>query len=171
MPLLAIHYRNFNDGSSTDDKKFSTQKLKMSSVSVPIQKLRLVGYSVNLSKHASLDSGATHQIPDHLVVEVGNLQTAQINICSPPKTHNSDDYVSTHGIPLPLSDNLNTIQFGMNPLEFDVNRKLDRIIDISIKYYDSNNDLVPMTTSTNSTGQVALQHLLLYFQYDFAGLF
>ncbi len=171
MPLLVLHYKNFNDGTSDDHEKFSTQRLKMSAPSVPIQKLSLVGFSANLSKHDTLAGGASHKIPDHIVVELDNLQSAQINVASPPKTHQGEDYIQTHGIPIPLSDNLNTINFGMNPLEFDVNRKLNRVINISIKYYDDNNDLVPMTTKTTNQGQVSLDHLLLYFQYDFAGLF
>jgi hypothetical protein len=173
MPLLVLHYKNFNPGNDTNDAIYATQRLKMSAPSVPIQKLNLVGYSVNLEKHdpALLNVGAVSEIPDHLVVELDSLQSSQINIASPPKTHQGEDHVQTHGIPIPLSDNLNTIQFGMNPLEFDVNRKLNRIINISIKYYNSNNELVPMTTSTNADGQVSIQHLLLYFQYEFAGLF
>lgn len=171
MPLLVLHYKNHNPGTSDDHAKYSVQRLKMSAPSVPIQKLQLVGFSANLSKHDTLASGASHKIPDHIVVELDNLQTSQINIASPPKTHNGDDYIQTHGIPIPLSDNLNTINFGMNPLEFDVNRKLERIINIAIKYYDDNNNLVPMTTRTTDQGQVSLDHLLLYFQYNFAGLF
>lgn len=172
MPLLVLHYKNFNPGNDTDDAKYATQRLKMSAPSVPIQKLSLVGYSANLSKHpTALADGASHKIPDHIVVEVDNLQSSQINIASPPSTHQGEDYIQTHGIPIPLSENLNTINFGMNPLEFDVNRKLNRVINISIKYYNDANELVPMTTSTNNQGQSSIDHLLLYFQYDFAGLF
>lgn len=171
MPLLVLHYKNFNDGTSDDHATYAKQRLKMSAPSVPIQKLMLVGYSINLSKHDTLAAGASHKIPDHIVVEIDNLQSSQINIASPPKTHNGEDHIQTHGIPLPLSDGLNTIQFGMNPLEFDVNRKLERIINLNIKYYDDNNNLVPMTTRTLNTGQVSIDHMLLYFQYNFAGLF
>lgn len=171
MPLLVLHYKNHNPGTSDDHAKYSVQRLKMSAPSVPIQKLQLVGFSANLSKHGSLAGGASHKIPDHIVVELDNLQSAQINIASPPATSGGEDYTQTHGIPIPLSDNLNTIVFGMNPLEFDVNRKLERIINIAIKYYDDDNKLVPMTTRTTSGGQVSLDHLLLYFQYNFAGLF
>ena len=171
MPLLVLHYRNHNDGTSTDDFKFSNQRLKLSGLSPSIQKLTLVGFSCNLSKHATLAGGASHQIPDHIVVDIDNLQSSQINIASPPKTQGGDDYVQTHGIPIPLSDNLNTIQMGMAPLEFDLNRRLSKLVNISIKYFDSNNDLVPMTTYTTNQGQVAIQHLILYFQYNFSGLF
>tara|TARA_Y100000592_G_C5289808_1_gene230290 strand:- start:1 stop:516 length:516 start_codon:yes stop_codon:yes gene_type:complete len=171
MPLLVLHYKNHNPGSSDDHASYASQRLKMSAPSVPIQKLQLVGFSANLSKHDTLAGGASHKIPDHIVVEIDNLQSSQINIASPPKTHNGEDHLQTHGIPIPLSDNLNTINFGMTPLEFDVNRKLERIINISIKYYDDNNNLVPMTTRTTNQGQVSLDHLLLYFQYNFAGLF
>lgn len=173
MPLLVLHYKNFNSKTSPDldDAKYANQRLKMSAPSVPIQKLMLCGYSCNLAKHDTLNAGKSHKIPDHIVVELDSLSTSQINIASPPKTHNGDDYLQTHGIPIPLSDNLNTISFGMNPLEFDVNRKLNRVINVSIKYYDDDNNLVPMTTSTNADGQVSIEHLVLYFQYNFAGNF
>jgi len=166
MPLLVLHYRNQNTGD--EDAKYASQKLKLSAPSVPINKLRLVGYCVNIS-HVD---GQSPNIPDHIVVEIDSLQSSNINIASPSKTPFGDDYPQTHGIPLPLSADAdgNTIQFGMAPLEFDLNKKLERVIQINIKYYDGNHNLVPMTTKkTGSTVQI--DHLLLYFQYDFHGLF
>lgn len=166
MPLLVLHFRNMNPGSA-EDPKYASQKLKLSAPSVPINKLTLVGYAINTSH-----SGTTPEIPDHIVVEIDGLQSSNVNVASPPKTYNGDDYIQTHGIPLPLSSdaNGNTIQFGMSPLEFDLNKKLERVIQINIKKFDSSHNLVPMTTfKTDNT--VQLDHLLLYFQYDFHGLF
>ena len=78
MPILTLHYRNQNptDSPSTDDDKFARQKLRMSSLSVPIQKLTLVGYCINLRKHATLASGKSHQ----------KLITAMI-MCKPILSH------------------------------------------------------------------------------------
>jgi len=166
MPLLVLHYRNLNPGT-VEDAKYASQKLKMSAPSVPINKLTLVGYAANTSH-----SGTTPDIPDHIVVEIDGLQSSNINIATPPKTYGGDDYIQTHGIPLPLSSdsNGNTIHFGIAPLEFDLNKKLERVIGINIKKYDGDNNLVPMTTK--KTGNVVqLDHLLLYFQYNFHGLF
>tara|TARA_R110002126_G_scaffold133042_2_gene277030 strand:+ start:3541 stop:4059 length:519 start_codon:yes stop_codon:yes gene_type:complete len=172
MPVLTLHYRNFNDPSSpsTDHAKFSTQKLRMSSLSVPIQNLTLTGYAVNLRKSATLDGGASYDIPDHLLISFDEITSQQINNLSPPKTHNGTDYLQTHALQLPLSDNLNTIQFGMN-LDFLVNKRLDREITISIQKYDSANNIVPMTTSALTSGQVSIDHLILYFTYQYIGAF
>jgi len=111
MPLLVLHFRNMNPGSA-EDPKFASQKLKLSAPSVPINKLTLVGYAINTSH-----SGSTPEIPDHIVVEIDGLQSSNVNVASPPKTYNGEDYIQTHGIPLPLSAdaNGNTIQFGMHP--------------------------------------------------------
>ena len=168
MPLLIVHYRNFNPAGSpsTDDRLYATQKIRMSSLSVPMQKLSLVGYCINLRKHATLAGGASHAIPDHVLVEIDEITTQQINNVSPPKTHNGNDFVQTHSIPLPLTDNLNTIHFGMSGLNFDVNKRMNRELTVSIKKFNDNNEIVPMTTSTNDSGQVSIDHLLLYFNYD-----
>jgi len=173
MPILTMHYRNFNDAGSpsADDDLFAKQKIRMSSLSVPIQKLSLIGYSVNLRQHDSLAGGASHQLPDHILIEISELTTQQVNNCSPPKTHNGEDFVQTHTIPLPLSDSLNTIQFGMGGLDFVLNKKLNREITIHIKKFNADNEIISMTTSTNNQGQVSLDHLILYFNYDYVGNF
>tara|TARA_Y100000592_G_scaffold100103_1_gene178614 strand:+ start:405 stop:923 length:519 start_codon:yes stop_codon:yes gene_type:complete len=172
MPILCLHYKNFNTNAiGGEDSDYASQRLKMSAGSLPVQKLVLCGYAVNIRKHDTLQAGSEHKIPDHLVVELDQISTSQINVASPPVQKDSENYTHSHGIPLPLSDSLNTIQMGMAPLEFDVNKKLNRIMKVNIKYYNDNNELVPMTTTTNNTGQVAIEHLLLYFQYDFAGNF
>ena len=172
MPILTLHYRNQNpiDSPSTDDDKFARQKLRMSSLSVPIQKLTLVGYCINLRKHATLASGKSHQIPDHILVEIPEFTTQSVNNVSPPKTHNGDDYVQTHSIPLPLTDNLNTIHFGMN-LDFEVNKRLNRELTIHLKKFNSDNEIVSMTTATSDQGVVAIDHVLLYFNYNSLGKF
>lgn len=172
MPILTLHYRNQNptDSPSTDDDKFARQKLRMSSLSVPIQKLTLVGYCINLRKHATLASGQSHQIPDHILVEIPEFTTQSVNNVSPPKTHNGDDYVQTHSIPLPLTDNLNTIHFGMN-LDFEVNKRLNRELTIHLKKFNSDNEIVSMTTATSDQGVVAIDHVLLYFNYSTVGKF
>jgi len=173
MPILTLHYRNQNPtGSpSTDDDKYARQKLRMSSLSVPIQKLTLVGYCINLRKFdGTLNAGKSHQIPDHILVEIPEFTTQSVNNVSPPKTHNGDDYVQTHSIPLPLTDNLNTIHFGMN-LDFEVNKRLNRELTIHLKKFNEDNEIVSMTTSTNADGQVAVDHVLLYFNYSSLGKF
>ena len=170
MPVLTLHYRNFNAAASTDHAKFATQKLRMSSLSVPIQKLKLTGYAVNLKKTATLDGGASYDVPDHLLISFDEITSQQINNLSPPKTHNGTDYLQTHALQIPLSDNLNTIQFGMN-LDFLVNKRLDREITISIQKYDANNDIVPMTTTATTAGQISIEHLILYFTYEYIGAF
>ena len=172
MPVLTLHYRNHNDPDSVslDDEKFAKQKLRMSSLSVPMQKLTLTGYCVNLRKHASLAGGASYKIPDHILVEIPEFTTQQINNVSPPTTHNGNDYLQTHSIPLPLTDNLNTIQFCMN-LDFVINKKLNREINIHLKKFNDANEIVSMTTSTNDQGQVSVDHVLLYFNYESVGNF
>lgn len=170
MPVLTLHYRNFNAAGSTDHAKFATQKLRMSSLSVPIQKLTLTGYAVNLKKTDTLDGGASYDVPDHLLISFDEITSQQINNLSPPKTHNGTDYIQTHALQIPLSDNLNTIQFGMD-LDFLVNKRLDREITITIQKYDANNDIVPMTTTATTAGQVSIEHLILYFTYDYVGNF
>lgn len=172
MPILCLHYKNFNTNAiNGPDSEYASQRLKMSAGSLPIQKLVLCGYTVNIRKHPTLAGSNVHKIPDHIVVEIDQIATSQVNICSPPRSHLSEDYQHTHGIPLPVSDSLNTINFGCAPLEFDVNKKLNRVIKINIKYYNDSNELVPMTTTTTDQGKVAIEHLLLYFQYDFSGNF
>jgi len=174
MPIMTLHYRNFNPtGSpSTNDDLYAKQKLRMSSLSVPLQKLTLIGYSVNLRKHPTLAGGASHKIPHHILVEVDELTTQHINNISPPKSHNGDNFTQTHAIPLPISDGLTTIQMGMNGLDFFVNKRLSRELTIHIKKFDeTTNEIVSMTTSTNDTGQIAIDHLILYFSYSFIGNF
>jgi len=172
MPIMTLHYKNFNDQSNPGpDSIFASQRLKMSAGSVPVQKLRLIGYAINILKHATLAGDNTHKVPDHIVVELDQIATSQINNASPPETHQSEIFPSSHGIPLPLGDDTNTIQFGMSGLEFDINKKMNRVMQINVKYFNSDNKLVPMTTTTNNTGQVAINHILLYFSYDFSGNF
>ena len=168
MPILTIKYRNFNASASADDDAFARQKVRMSSLSLPIQKLTLCGYSVVLREHGS---GSSAVIPDHLLIEIDGLTTQQVNNVSPPKSHNGDDFILNHHIPLPLSSDLTTIQFGMGGLDFEINKRLDREFFIHIKKFDANHNVISMTTSTNSSGQVAVDHVILYFNYNFVGNF
>ena len=171
MPLLCLHFRNNNPNVAVENPGFAKQKLRMSAISLPIQKLTLVGYAVNLSKHASA-SATDVQIPDHIIVEVDGITNGGVNVLSPPKSNDEPEaYLQTHGIPLPLSDSLSTIQMGMNPLDFIINKRLDREIKIHIKKYDTNNDIVDMTTHNTSGGVVSCDHVLLYFSYEFVGNF
>ena len=46
---MTLHYKNFNDQSNPGpDSIFASQRLKMSAGSVPVQKLRLIGYAINI---------------------------------------------------------------------------------------------------------------------------
>ena len=59
----------------------------------------------------------------------------------------------------------------MQGLDFVVNKKLNREITMHIKKFNSDNELISMTTSTNDQGQVSLDHLILYFSYERVGNF
>lgn len=157
MPILIVHFRGLGSTGAR-------QKVRMSSISLPIQKLTLVGYALNFVKDG------TPVIPDHIVVEIDGLIGQNVNIAQPPKTADGNEYLQSHGIPLPTGDSLNTVQFGMNPLEFDLNKRLDREMIVHVKKYDDDYNLVDMPTAAAGT-VVGLKHMLLYFQYDFAGLF
>ena len=171
MPLLCLHFRNNNPNVAVEKHGFAKQKLRMSAISLPIQQLTLVGYAVNLSKHASAAT-ADVKIPDHIIVEIDGVTNGGVNILSPPKSDAEPEaYLQTHGIPLPLSDSLSTISMGMNPLNFVVNKRLNREINIHIKKYNDSHDIVDMTTHNTAAGVVSCDHVLLYFSYEFNGNF
>lgn len=164
MPILVLHYRN--NGSPI-------QKLRMSSLSIPIQKLTLVSYAVNLSKFSgTLNSGASHKVPDHIIVDIPEIIGQGCNVATPPVSSDDQTYFSTHGIPIPISDDLNTIQNLGEGLHFDINKKLNREITIHIKKYDDvTKQIVDMDTTAKNSGECQIDHLLLYFTYEFSGNF
>jgi hypothetical protein len=163
MPILVLHYRN--NGSAV-------QKLRMSSLSIPIQKLTLVSYAVNLSKFAgTLASGASHKVPDHIIVDIPEIIGQGCNVATPPVSSSDQSYYSSHGIPIPISDDLNTIQNLGVGLHFDINKKLNRELTIHIKKYNDSKQIVDMDTVSKNTGECQIDHLLLYFSYEFSGNF
>lgn len=162
MPLLCLHYRNLGK---------ATQKLQMSGTYIPAgQKLRLVGYTCN-TKSGDVPN-VTYNCPDHILVSIDEITTQECNIASPPTTSQGNEYISTHAIPLPLSNNENTIQFGMSPLEFTLSKPIQKHLTIKIQKYDNNHNIVDMDTvinHANDIGNCRIEHLLLYFQYNHVG--
>ncbi len=167
---------------------------------INIQKLKMVGYAVALdgvdrSVQVAIGGGAVfqgHIIPNQIVCNLDVVGTSQIHIATPEKTDangkkisNSNPYST--GIPLALSDSLNTIQMGMGGIEFDIGKTIHNEIVVEVLKYDSTGDLIPMLTGdpvlVNSAGVVSgnaaadiygrttLQNLILYFNYDFNSYF
>lgn len=212
MVLLAIVAR-FNE--QTKNKC----KVKISG-GVNIQKLKWVGYAVScdgidLQVQDTIDdtlaSGGQnnskdfqgHLIPNQLVVNLDILNTNQVHIANPAKTdansktiENSNPY--SNGLPLALSDSLNTIQMGMGDITFDLGKTIHNEVVIEVLKYADDGGLVPMNTGTpflcdinnvvdttasgtgndgvngfkdNIYGSVSVQSIILYFHYDFEKYF
>ena len=212
MVLLAIVAR-FNE--QTKNKC----KVKISG-GVNIQKLKWVGYAVScdgvdLQVQDTIDdtlaSGGQnnskdfqgHLIPNQLVVNLDILNTNQVHIANPAKTdansktiENSNPY--SNGLPLALSDSLNTIQMGMGDITFDLGKTIHNEVVVEVLKYADDGGLVPMNTGTpflcdinnvvdttasgtgndgahgfkdNIYGSVSVQSIILYFHYDFEKYF
>ena len=167
---------------------------------INVQKLTMIGYAVALDGvDRQVQTGIAaaagfqgHIIPNQLVCNLDVVGTSQIHIATPEKTDaagkkiaNSNPYST--GIPLALSDSLNTIQMGMNGIKFDIGKTIHNEIVVEVMKYDDNGGLVPMLTGTpvlvdvngNVSGNAAndiygrttLQSLILYFNYDFNSYF
>ena len=119
-PQNIEHSFNNNGNNGYRNNGSAIQKLRMSSLSIPIQKLTLVSYAVNLSKFdGSLASGASHKVPDHIIVDIPEIIGQGCNVATPPVSADDQTYFSTHGIPIPISDDLNTIQTLGDGLHFE----------------------------------------------------
>jgi len=167
---------------------------------INIQKLKMIGYAVSLNGvDRATQSGIAaaagfqgHIIPNQLVCNLDVVGTSQIHIATPAKTDsdgkkiaNSNPYST--GIPLALSDGLNTIQMGMSGIEFDIGKTIHNEIVVEILKYDNDGGLVPMPTGTpvlvNSAdvvsgnaandifGRTTIQSIILYFNYNFNSYF
>ena len=172
---------------------------------INLQKLKMVGYAVSLhgvSKETQFDAPTAtfgsgfqgHLIPNQLVCNLDVIGTSQIHIATSRENDANGNPVEdtnpcSTGIPLALGDSLNTIQFGLNGLEFDIGKTIHNEIVVEVLEYDSNGKLVPMetdeskvvlvdstgvvsgTANNNVFGKTALQSVILYFNYDFSSYF
>ena len=212
MVLLAIVAR-FNE--QTKNKC----KVKISG-GVNIQKLKWVGYAVSCdgvdksvqdTTETTLASGGQnnalgfqgHLIPNQIIVNLDILNTNQIHIANPRTIdangegiENSNPY--SNGLPLAMTDSLNTIQMGMGDITFDLGKSIHNEIEVEAMKYDNEGKLIPMLTGTsflcnesgvvdavaggtgkdgvngfkdNIYGAVSVQSIILYFQYDFEKYF
>lgn len=167
---------------------------------INIQKLKMVGYAVSLngvSRATQVGIAAAagfqgHIIPNQLVCNLDVVGTSQIHVATPQKTDSNGKIIANSnpystGIPLALSDSLNTIQMGMNGIEFNIGKTIHNEIVVEILKYDDDGSLVAMPTGTpvlvNSAGIVSgnaandifgesrVQSVILYFNYDFNSYF
>lgn len=212
MVLLAI-VAKFNEQSG------NKCKVKISG-GVNIQKLKWVGYAVSCdgvdsqvqdTTETTLASGGQnnalgfqgHLIPNQLVVNLDILNTNQVHIANPrlldangEGIENTNPY--SNGLPLAMSDSLNTIQMGMGDITFDIARSIHNEIEVEVLKYNDLGKLVPMLTGTpflcdvnnvvdttasgtgkdgvnglkdNIYGSVSVQSIILYFHYDFERYF
>ena len=212
MVLLAIVAR-FNEESG------NKCKVKISG-GVNIQKLKWVGYAVSCdgvdksvqdTTETTLASGGQnnalgfqgHLIPNQLVVNLDILNTNQIHIANPAKLdankktiENSNPY--SNGLPLAMTNSLNTIQMGMGEITFDIAKTIHNEVVVEVFKYANDGALIPMLTGTpflcnedgvvdavaggtgkdgvngfkdNIYGAVSVQSIILYFHYDFEKYF
>ncbi len=167
---------------------------------INIQKLTMVGYAVALDGvDRQVQTGIAaaagfqgHIIPNQVVCNLDVVGTSQIHIATPEKTNsdgqkiaNSNPYST--GIPLALSDSLNTIQMGMNGIQFDIGKTIHNEIVVEMLKYDDDGGLIPMLTgepvlvdvngdvtgvaADDIYGRTTIQSVILYFNYDFNSYF
>ena len=215
MPLLAVVAR-FNDKSK------NKCKVKIAG-GINLQKLRWVGYAVSLDgvdkqvqdsvsdatvgAVGAVSTGGQgnalgfqgHLIPNQLVVNLDILNTNQVHIANSAQTDADGNFIDntnpySNGLPLALSDSLNTIQMGMGDIQFEIGKTVRNEVEVEVLKYNDTGKLVPMPcgepflsdeTNTITTiqtvgannqtnniyGSVALQSLILYFHYDFSAYF
>jgi len=167
---------------------------------INIQKMSMIGYAVALDGvDRQIQTGITnplgfqgHIIPNQLVCNLDVVGTSQIHIATPEKTDSQGNKIAnsnpyTTGIPLALSDSLNTIQMGMGGIQFDIGKTIHNEIVVEVLKYDDTGGLIPMpvgtpvlvdvnglvsgTAANNIYGEATIQSLILYFNYDFNSYF
>jgi len=212
MVLLAVVAR-FNEHSG------NKCKVKISG-GINIQRLKWVGYAVSCDGvdarvQATIDDTLAtggqnnsedfqgHLIPNQLVVNLDILNTNQVHIANPAQTDADGKFIEntnpySNGLPLALSDSLNTIHMGMGDITFDIAKTIHNEVEVEVLKYDDNGKLVPMNTGTpflcqedntidttpsgvgadgvngkkdNIYGSVSIQSIILYFHYDFEKYF
>ena len=204
MPLLAIVAR-FNDKSK------NKCKVKIAG-GINLQKLRWVGYAVSLdgvdkavqeTVDEAIASGGQnnplnfqgHLIPNQLVVNLDILNTNQVHIANSAQTDANGDFIDntnpySNGLPIALSDSLNTIQMGMGDIQFEIGKTVRNEVEVEVLKYSDSGALVPMNSGTpflcdvnnvvtgvvggkteNIYGSVSIQSIILYFHYDFSAYF
>lgn len=178
MVLFCIHVApHQNDGGSK-------QTVKLTGLGLNVQKLRLIGYSVVLDKGSiALDQV---KIPDHIIVNLDFLSSNQCHIASPSEFVSNGNvktptqiFPHTQGIPLPL-ESLSTVRFGMGGMELEIGKRIHRDIEVEIKRHDTETGKligidVGAPNESDSTKEnhkfATLQHLILYFSYDWVSYF
>lgn len=171
----------------------SEEQLLLSGAGVSAQKIKLVGYQVVFRQGTGM-SAATNKIPSQVFVDLDFVGGSQLHVASGRKIGTNTQYQHIHAIPLACEDDLTTIKFGLNPIEFNISQRINKHINISVKRYDDNSSsttygkLVPISTDSADrlaeryalaatdpqhliSGSVALQSLVLYFDYDFSSIF
>lgn len=188
-------------------------KVKISG-GVNIQKLKWIGYAIALDgvDKQVQDSvplavgGATNGqnnalgfqgsiIPNLLHISLDVLGTSQVHIANPRQKsgnafiENSNPF--SNGLPVVLSDKLNTIQMWGAGITFDLGKTIHNEIEVEVLKYDNNGKLIPMLTGTpflvqadgtidatgtagvfdNIYGTTSIQSVVLYFDYDFSAYF
>ena len=174
MVLFALHAR-FKTATADAGSECKTT-VKLSTRPIPVQKIKLCGYQIAFKENN--DAGGNTALPNHIVLDLDWL-SSQIHVASPPEfiidnntTTNTDIYPHTTGIPLSVSDGLHTIKFGLDGIEFELGKQIPRKFDVSVHHFNNTTGkLEQMIQPTTNNGTAILQHIILYFNYDFAGLF
>lgn len=213
MPLLAVVAR-FNDKSKNKCKVkiaggINLQKLRWVGYAVSLdgvdkQVQELVDDSVaggegngdiaTLGQNNPLGFQG-HLIPNQIVVNLDILNTNQVHVANSAQTDANGDFIDntnpyTNGLPLALSDSLNTIQMGMGDIQFEIGKTVRNEVVVEVLKYSDTGALIPMLTGTpylceidgdvgviaggktdNIYGSVSIQSIILYFHYDFSAYF
>lgn len=184
-------------------------KVKISG-GINIQKLKWIGYAIALdgvdkqvqdSVPLALSAGGQNNalgfqgsiIPNLLHIGLDVLGTSQVHIANPRQKvgnafiENSNPF--SNGLPVVLSDKLNTIQMWGQGITFDLGKTIHNEIEVEVLKYDNNGNLVAMLTGTpflceadggvdttgstldNIYGTTSIQSVVLYFDYDFSAYF
>ena len=192
MPLLAI-VMNPQEVAAGVVGNNSAEPLLLSGSGVSAQSCKLVGYQVVFRQGTGM-TAATNKIPSQIFVELDFVGGSQLHVASGRQLGTNTQYQHIHAIPLACSSDLTTVNFGLNPIEFNISQRINKHINISVKRYDDNPNstsygkLVPISTDSAArlaeryalsntdpqhliSGSVALQSLVLYFDYDFSSIF
>lgn len=161
MPILVLKFKGkFNE---------NPQKVRLTRNFLQLDRMTLVGYSIHLVKvdKEDLNAGKTHKIPHCLFVGIDAINCSELNVGLPKYKVGADNvpvYHAINKIPLPVSDDIATINFGCH-MNFELCQAIHRDVNIEILQYDDNDNLIPAHTTADADGQVGVSELTLYFDY------
>lgn len=170
MPVFQVHYRTNVDGQEP------VAKLQLTGLGVVVQRLILRGYTIHFDKPDLIGGGGgpftndQFELPQFILIDIDELESREIITAETQKT--TGGYTHHNNIILPV-EGYNTTKFGLD-LSFDVNKKLNREFNIAIKKYDETGRIIAVETDQLDpipgppliTGRVAINNIVLYFDYE-----